>query len=271
MITTLTGLMAILFYSGAFALQGWSLLPGQVSRRQLLTRLVYILGASALLLHACTLGGEIFSTAGVLLGLFNMFSLICGAIVLLVLLSSLTKPLANLLLALFPLAAVSILLNLATLGSYTPRRELASELIAHLLIAVLAYSVISIATLQAFFLRYADRRLKNRRASWLLEAMPPLQTMEALLFELLVIGLILLSLTIGSGFLYLTDIMGQHVVHHTVLTLASWLVFAILLWGHWRRGWRGATAISLTLAGYALLVLGYFGSKLILELILMRA
>lgn len=259
--------LAALLYAAALLLQRWSIFPGQDDKSRSLVRLMRISGGLALLLHGFALGSEMIRPEGLRLGLFNMFSLICGAVVLLVLLSSLTKPLQNLLLALFPLAAASILLNLAVSDSYLAR-ELPVGLMVHIVVAILAYSVISIATLQALFLRYADRKLKDRTDSRLLAAMPPLQTMEALLFELLVTGLILLSLAIGSGFVFLTDIMDQRLVHHTVLTLASWVVFALLLFGHWRRGWRGSTAISLTLAGYGLLVLGYFGSKLVMELIL---
>lgn len=262
MFTSLTGFAAILLYLAAFFSRLRGLAPVFPPR---------LLAAVALPLHAIALGGEMFGAAGVQLGLFNMLSLICWAIVLLVLVSSLSKPLQNLLPALLPVAAMSLVLSLATRSGATPRADLPPGLVAHLLIAVLAFSVISIATLQALFLRYANRQLKNRSDSRLLRALPPLQTMEALLFELLVTGLILLSLTLGSGFLFMTDIMAQRVVHHTVLALAAWIVFAVLLWGHWRLGWRGATASSLTLAGYGLLVLGYFGSKLVLEMILLRA
>jgi ABC-type uncharacterized transport system permease subunit len=59
-------------------------------------------------------------------------------------------------------------------------------------------------------------------------------------------------------------------VHKTVLTLGAWLLLAVLLWGHYQLGWRSKTAVRLTLTGFALLVLGYFGSKLVLELVLQR-
>ena len=54
----------------------------------------------------------------------------------------------------------------------------------------------------------------------------------------------------------------------TVLSLVAWAFFAVLLYGRWRYGWRGRLAVRGALAGYALLVLAYFGSKLVLELIL---
>ena len=95
--------------------------------------------------------------------------------------------------------------------------------------------------------------------------------MEAMLFELLWIGLGLLSIAIASGALFIDDIFAQSLVHKTVLTIAAWLLFATLLWGHYRLGWRSKTAVRLTLAGFALLMLAFFGSKLVLELILQKA
>jgi ABC-type uncharacterized transport system permease subunit len=59
-------------------------------------------------------------------------------------------------------------------------------------------------------------------------------------------------------------------VHKTVLSILAWWVFAILLWGHWRYGWRGRTAIRWSLSGFVVLMLAYFGTKLVIELILKR-
>jgi ABC-type uncharacterized transport system permease subunit len=94
--------------------------------------------------------------------------------------------------------------------------------------------------------------------------------MEALLFELIAVGFFLLSLALVSGFAFLEDMFAQHLVHKTLLSVVSWLVFAGLLWGRFRFGWRGRTAIRGTLTGFVLLMLAYFGSKLVLELILHR-
>ena len=94
--------------------------------------------------------------------------------------------------------------------------------------------------------------------------------METMLFEILWVGLILLTLAIGSGMLFLEDIFAQHLVHKTVLTICAWALFATLLWGRHQLGWRSQTAVRFTLAGFLVLMLGYFGSKLVLEVILQR-
>jgi ABC-type uncharacterized transport system permease subunit len=94
--------------------------------------------------------------------------------------------------------------------------------------------------------------------------------MESLLFQMIGAGFVLLSLTLVSGLMFVEDIFAQSLVHKTVLSLLAWGVFGILLWGRWRFGWRGRTAIRWTLSGFAALALAYFGTKLVLELVLKR-
>jgi ABC-type uncharacterized transport system permease subunit len=94
--------------------------------------------------------------------------------------------------------------------------------------------------------------------------------MESLLFEMIGSGFVLLTLALASGFVFLEDMFAQHLVHKTVLSSLGWLVFGGLLVGRLRYGWRGRTAIIWTLSGFVILVLAYFGSKAVLELILKR-
>lgn len=94
--------------------------------------------------------------------------------------------------------------------------------------------------------------------------------MEVMLFELLFVGVVLLTLSIISGFLFVDDIFAQSLVHKTLLTMLAWVLFSVLLWGHHKLGWRSQIAVRLTLAGFAALMLAFFGSKLVLELVLQR-
>ena len=82
------------------------------------------------------------------------------------------------------------------------------------------------------------------------------------------IGFALLSLSLLTGVLFLEDIFAQHLVHKTTLSIVAWVVFGVLLAGRVLRGWRGRTALIYTISGFVLLIVGYFGSKLVLEFIL---
>jgi ABC-type uncharacterized transport system permease subunit len=92
--------------------------------------------------------------------------------------------------------------------------------------------------------------------------------MEALFFELLWVGEICLLLAITSGFLFIDDLFAQHLAHKTVFSLLALVIYGVLLWGRYQRGWRGATAIRWALGGFCTLMLAYFGSKFVLQIVL---
>jgi len=92
--------------------------------------------------------------------------------------------------------------------------------------------------------------------------------MESLLFQMLGTGLFFLTISLVSGFIFIEDLFAQHLAHKTVLSIIAWIIFSSLLIGRLRYGWRGRTAVRWTLTGFILLLLAYFGSKLVLELIL---
>jgi ABC-type uncharacterized transport system permease subunit len=224
----------------------------------------------ALLVHAVGIYGVSVKPDGIQLSFFTVSSQIFWVINAIVLLSSLKKALHNLFIFLLPCAAIAIV---ATLFSHTESSilQLSYTLAGHVILSILAYSLLTIATLQAMLLAYQNRHLKSKSGLQYLRYLPPLQTMEALLFELVWAGEILLTLSILSGFIFLDNIFAQHLVHKTVFSMAAWMVYGFLLFGKYKMGWRGNTAIRWTLAGFLFLMLAYFGSKLVLEIILQRA
>ncbi|HXH04188.1 MAG TPA: cytochrome c biogenesis protein CcsA [Candidatus Competibacteraceae bacterium] len=232
--------------------------------------LLLALGGAAVLLHALILSRAILHPEGVNLGFFNALSLTGWLIAVVLLLSALLRPVENLGIVLLPFAATTVILALIF-----PSQRIVSDphqwqLESHILISILAYSLLSLAAVQAILLAIQDHRLRSRHPGGFVRGIPPLVTMEMLLFQMIGIGFVMLSLALASGFLFLEDIFAQHLVHKTVLSIAAWTVFGILLWGRWRFGWRGRTAIRWTLSGFVVLGLAYFGSKLVLELILQR-
>ncbi|MEE4283699.1 MAG: hypothetical protein V2I41_17295, partial [Pseudomonadales bacterium] len=62
----------------------------------------------------------------------------------------------------------------------------------------------------------------------------------------------------------------RQVLHHLVLTSLAWLVYVVFLGGHYLYGWRGMTSVKWSLTGFTLLLLGYLGSKFVLEYLLHR-
>ena len=223
----------------------------------------------ALLIHAIGIYGISVKPGGIQLSFFTVSSQIFWVINTIVLLSSLKKELHNLFIFLLPCSALAIITTLLSHSDSTIL-QLNHSLASHVILSIIAYSLLTIATLQAVLLSYQNRHLKSRTGLQYLRYLPPLQTMEALLFEFVLVGEILLTLSILSGFIFLDNIFAQHLVHKTAFSIAAWFVYGFLLWGKYKLGWRGNTAIRWTLAGFLFLMLAYFGSKLVLEIILHR-
>jgi ABC-type uncharacterized transport system permease subunit len=264
--TAIYGIPACLLYLTSAGIQFTGL------RRDLHNQHLWVgsLATGAIILHCLFSLNEIVTGQGINLSLLPMASVISLAISAILVASSLRRRVANLVIAIFPIAIITILATLATNNDYIPRQHLPGGILAHIILSVIAYGLLAIAALQAITLSFGDYELKHRKFG-LLRHLPPLQTMESLLFELLWSGLSFLTLSIISGFVFLDNIRDPGLIHHTTITLAAWLVFATLLWGRHQLGWRGATASRWTISGFALLLLGYFGSKLVLEIILTSA
>lgn len=266
MLATVSGIFAVVLYLLGTWFQAQSLFRERNNRS-----IVLSCGGLALLTHLFSMVEVINTPIGYDFGLFKIATLFSFAISLLVLISSLKKPLENLFLLTFPLAVVCILCSIFMPSSYTPHSDYSSGLALHIILAILATSIITIGAIQAMFMAYENQQLKQRHGYRLIKHMPALQTMESLLFEIVWVGIFLLSGVILTGILFTEDFLGQHLSHKTFFSISSWIVFAILLWGRHFAGWRGATAIRWTLVGFVFLILAYFGSKFVLELILERS
>lgn len=226
--------------------------------------------AFATLLHGWLLTQHIFTASGLDLGVFNAISLITWLISSILVLLAISRPVENLGIIAFPGTALAVALE-NSLNTSHITAVVNTPLEIHILISVAAYSVLSIAAVQALLLTVQDYNLRNKRPGGFIRALPPLQSMETLLFQMIGLGFALQSLSLLSGFIFLEDMLAQHLVHKTVLSVIAWLVFGTLLWGRRRFGWRGRTAIRWTLSGFAVLALGYLGSKMVLELIIGHA
>lgn len=261
--TVIPGIIAILLYFAGGLVQLAGLKREVPGKRTI----VQAAGALAIIAHAIFSYQEIYTPAGINLGFFSMATVIALAIAAIVLLSSIRRPVDNLFILLFPLALITVVCALATRDVYTPRTDISAGILIHIVLSILAYSLLTIAAFQAALLSFGDYELRHRKLD-ILKNLPPLQTMEALLFEMLWFGLIFLSFAIASGFLFLRNVDWPGLLHHTIITMAAWVVFAILLWGRYKMGWRGAIACRWTLSGFVLLALGYFGTKFVLQLVL---
>ena len=232
---------------------------------------LFALGLVALGLHALMLYHTTLDPAGLRLGFFNTLSLVGWVVAALLLFALRGRPLDNLGLFVLPLTATTVLLAWAFPAPPAVQASVGIGLQVHIAVSVLGYGLLALAALQATLVELQDRLLREKRWIGALYALPPLTRQESLLFQLIAAGFFFLSLSLASGAMYVQNLFDQHLVHKTVLTVLAWCVFAGLLYGRWRHGWRGSPVVRWCLIAFVMLALGYFGAKLVLEEILGRS
>lgn len=227
-------------------------------------RTTQTLGAISIVLHTMALiqllaskDGFDFLTIGLLISLIGN---------LLLWFSNRDKDLSLLLAIAYPLAALMLSLNAIAPWTLQQLHSTSLGTSMHILIASVAYSLFTAACGVGILLAIQEYLLKHHRLKHLLRV-PPLQVLERLMFEFIWAAFLLLTITIATGFYFIEDMFAQHLVHKTVFTIASWAVFAGLLAGRKFLGWRGQLAVKLTLSGFVLLMLGYFGTQIAIEII----
>lgn len=235
-------------------------------------------------LHALWLANELAGNAAPRFGfapaLSSMLLVACAAYVV----ESRVAPIGAIRLLLLPLAAIAVLLPLGFPGTELPLANLGSSFAIHFMLALLAYGLLAIAALHALAMVIIDTVLHSPGAgaaapaaptlsrSGLLELLPPLLSMESLLFRTLSIGFVALTLTLITGIGFHEQVFARPLAfdHKTVFSVVSWITFATLLFGRWRYGWRGRAALRYVFSGFVLLLLAYVGTHFVLEVILGR-
>lgn len=257
--------LSIALYSVAWALR----LRGIQRKKATPTKLFAALAAAALVAHGIGIYEQMVTPTGYDFGILKLSSLFFWVANFLILVSSLRKPLHNLFLITLPISIIALLLSLYVEGGEaTITTRLTADVAMHIFISILAYSTMIVATVQTLLLAFQNYQLRHKHPTGIVRLLPPLQTMETLLFELLWVGQVLLTLVIITGLFHINDIAAQHLAHKIVFTAVAWLIYAILLWGRHFLGWRGNAAIRWSLAGFASLILAYLGTQLVLQMLL---
>lgn len=244
---------------------GWSLIHDKPIHKGVSLGLLVV----GMLAHAALLYPHVVTLYGLNFNLFNTISLISLFFLFFYVIFSLYRPIVSLGILAAPTALAGMIVGYIGRAPYRPITDISVGLEAHILLSLAAYCVLLMAALQALFLRLQIRELKHQSIHrfWV-NKLPSLQSMESLLFDMLLVGFVLLSIALGIGFVYVEDLMAQHLAHKTVFSVLSWLLFGALLLGNWRAGWRGKRAANMTIYAFILLAIGFVGSKFVLEMLL---
>jgi len=260
-LTTLTTLMylaaAILLYRGLVTAD---------SKKQTTALILTIIG---LLSHGGLIAGGWQASGSLEVGWLHILSACAWVMVLVVVGGRIFRQqVFDAALVALPLAAVVVAADGFLPLRGIPLESISTETKIHVISSVLAFGLLGIGAVYAVFIAVLDHFLRRHRLTALVRALPALDVLERLLARLVMLGELLLTVSLISGFLFIENLFDQHLIHKTVLSLLAWIVFGVLLLGRWRFGWRGQRMVRLTLAGMVLLLLSYFGSKLVLEQIL---
>lgn len=258
--------LSILLYAIAIGL----LLKQWLSDTKRLNKYPLYIAVAAVTFHAVFLYSTLFTPQGIDIGFFSALTFTAWLMATLLVIASFSLPISCLGLLVYPFALLTLILRAISDQQHLLTDLLAPGLQTHILFSLMAYSLLSIAVAQALLLYIQDKYLHNKHPSGFLHSLPSLEAMETLLFRLIALGVIALSISLLSGFFYLDDMFAQHLVHKTILSLIAWSIFVILLWGHYKFGWRGKIAIKWSMSGFTLLMLAYFGSKFVIELVLQK-
>jgi ABC-type uncharacterized transport system permease subunit len=262
MMSSIFLLLCTLSAAAGYLVAAWQATRGQHDVRTLGIAVV------ALMAHGMSLAWHLLADNGQL-SLTLALSLLAWQSALLLVVLFQVPALRPLRAAIFPMASASALLSLlpAGNGAAAPHDW---RIVVHVALSIFAAGLLTLAAAQAVALELLDRLLHQPQHLAKALKMPPLQSSEQWLFQLIGAGFFTLTLALVSGILFVDNLFAQHLVHKTVLSIVAWLIFGALLVGHRRYGWRGKRATRWALSGYGMLVLAYFGSKLVLEVILHR-
>lgn len=138
----------------------------------------------------------------------------------------------------------------------------------HIVLSISAYIALSFAALYACFLLIKDYHL--RHGSHDFDRAIPLSDIERTMISFTRFGEVLLTLSLATGVLFIHDVWGQHVGHKLFFGAAAWVIIGIVLLRHHLRGFRGRPAALWLLGGFACLLLTYFGTAFVLQMVLRR-
>jgi len=257
-------IISILFY----------LLSGLFASRQLfssqakLNYPIVILSVVALLSHALWLYQNIMLVSGQNLPILNVVLLVGFVIAALSLAVSKKLSTGVLIPIVYGFNVLTFFAVEFLPSEYVTHIEHHPDLALHIALAILSYAILIIASLFALQLAYVDYRLKKHKLLIGSLNLPPIMTLEKSLFQFIWVGFTLLTCALITGFIFLESMFAAENAHKSVFSLIAWFIYATLLWGHSKKGWRGRLVVYITIAGSSSLTLAYFGSRIVRELIL---
>lgn len=241
------------------------IVPGLLRYQNGFRKLALISAIVALLCHVISLKFQIFRGTGQNLTLLNLGSVVSLMIAFIMTIVASRGRAWFLLPIIYSFAVINLILATFMPGEFITHLEASVPLFIHIGMALLSYATLMIAALYALQLGWMDHQLKMKRLKFMPD-MPPLMVIERKMFHITQVGVIILTLTLCTGIVYMDNIFDKENIHKSVLSIIAWFVYIVLLWGHYHEGWRGRRVIWFNFAGAFLLTLAFFGNRLIQQM-----
>lgn len=262
--TDISSFGAVAFYSVSLAL----VLRGLFSHTQINEKLIFGLAGIGIGFHAISLATTILASEGQNMSILVVASIVSWLIAAMLTIAIRKFAIITLLPVVYGFCLLAILGMWLVPSSYITHFETHPEVLIHICLALSAYSTLVIAAFYAIQLHIINNRLKSKKLNLANSPMPPLLTVEKQLFQLVIAGVMLLTISLMTGFFFLEDMLAQGKVHKTILSISAWCLYSFLIWRHHQQGVKIKTAVNITIIGAVLLTLAYFGSRLVTELIM---
>jgi len=261
--TDISSFGAAIFYAISLAM----VLRGLFLQSPINEKLIFGLASIGIGFHAISLSTTILASDGQNMSILIVASIVSWLIAAMLTIAIRKFAIITLLPVVYGFSLLAVLGMWLVPSTYITHFETHPEVLIHICLALSAYSTLVIAAFYAIQLHLINNRLKNKKLNLASSPLPPLLTVEKQLFQLVVAGLMLLTLSLMTGFFFLEDMLAQGKVHKTILSICAWFLYSFLIWRHHQHGVKIKTAVSITIFGAVLLTLAYFGSRLVAELI----
>lgn len=245
-----------------------TIIPGILNQIGIKTKTVFLCAALALFLHGWSLSDLILHSNGQNLSILNVASLVSLIVSLALTLATIKIRLWFLLPIVYIFSAINLAAATFVPGTFITHLDHKTELLIHISLALASYATFMVGALYAIQIAWLDHKLKNKKALAINPNLPPLMMVERQLFRILLFGNLLLTATLVTGFVYIEEVFSKGNMHKGILSFIAWIIYSILLWGHYQKGWRGRRVTWLTILGAFVLTLAYFGNRFVREFIL---
>lgn len=244
------------------------IVPGLVRKQRGYRRLAIFSAVIALITHAITLKLSIFrGIDGQNLTLLNLGSAVSLLMCIIMTVVASRGRAWYLIPIIYSFSIINLMLASVMPGEFITHLEASVPMFIHIGLALLSYATLLIAALYALQVGIIDYQLKNKKLKFSPD-MPPLMVIERKMFHITQVGVILLTLTLCTGLIYMENIFDKENVHKSILSIFAWFVYIVLLWGHYHGGWRGKQVLLFNLTGAIILTLAFFGNRVLQQIML---